>query len=122
VIGGAEEASIEDLADDWLVRWARWTGNDLSVLGFPSEWVTGRQRSGGGTRPPTVMPQDVALTDKALAMLRQQKAPHWHVIEFRYKNRAPLESLGRRFRTSIRGGKAMLGMAKVALYQIRVTL
>lgn len=122
MIGGAEEASIEEQADDWLVRWAKWTGHDLAGLGFASEWVTGRLRSGGGTRPPTAMPEEVAVTDKALSILRCNNSLYWHVIELRYKQRVPLEAVGRRIRASVHRGRAILGLAMVSVYRIREAL
>jgi hypothetical protein len=65
-----------DEAERRLQQWGDWT-RDHSETGFPKRWVTAKIGEGGITagspRPPTVLPEEVALVDKIIARL----TPRW---------------------------------------------
>jgi len=56
-----------------LEQWVRATRFDEGARAFPKGWITGKAGEGGiaagSPRPPTILEEDIAKTDKAVAQL-----------------------------------------------------
>lgn len=118
---------IECTADGCLAEWARWTRNPLR-MGYPHRSITEKFKEGGITagspRPPTALPDEVALTDRAVARIRNQGGlDHlWQTINIRYVHGAPLEALGWALGISRSGAYRMTKRAQRAVYHTRQRL
>ena len=126
--GKTERASdcIENAGDLLLAQWAKWTRHH-SNLGYPRRSVTEKVKEGGITagspRPPTALPDDVALTDRAVAVLRNRnRSALWRAIQIRYVDGAPLEALARDMGISRSGAYRLTRRAQRAVYLARENL
>lgn len=118
---------VEEQADEWLASWARWTRGDRGATGYPRRAVTERANEGGimagSPRPPTDLPAEEALTDKAVANLDQRhRSVLRRVIELHYERCLPLEGIAVALQCTRNNARATLGRAKRAIYRIRSAL
>lgn len=116
-------ATIEQQAESWLLDWAKFTG-DGNALGYPRRSVTEKANEGGITagspRPPSDLPEAVALTDKALSRIRNRcNSILWRVIDLRYRCRLPLEAIMRQLRMKRNEVKLTIARAHRALFRER---
>lgn len=117
---------IECVGDGCLAEWARWTRNPLR-MGYPHRSITEKFKEGGITagspRPPTALPDDVALTDRAVAYIRNRDHVHlWQTISIRYVLGAPLEALAAQLAISRSGAYRLTKRAQRAVYHTRARL
>lgn len=115
--------TIEDQADRWLAEWARLT-RDKSTLGFPRRAVTEKANEGGiaagSPRPPSDLPEEVALTDRAVSKIRQrQDSILWRAIDLKYRERTPLEGMMRALRMGRSAVKRLIARAQRAVWRER---
>lgn len=120
------EESIENQGDLWLAQWARWTRHHAN-LGYPRRSVTEKIKEGGITagspRPPTALPDEVALTDRAVAMIRtRNQSVLWRTIKIRYIDCAPLEALAQDMGISRSGAYRLTRRAQRSVYLQRESL
>lgn len=125
VVGGCESppaasGSIEREGDCLLTEWGRWN-RDNGELGFPKRSVTEKAREGGidagSPRPPTEMPEDVALTDTVIAKIRlRDKSVLWRAIEIVYLRGASTDALQRALNVSRSQAYRLLGRCRRAVY------
>lgn len=117
-----QAATIEEQADEWLARWAARTKGGASWLGLPRRSVTEAAREGfaRGTRPPTVLSDEDAATDRAVAQLdARHDSILRFVIKLRYEELTPKEYLGMRLHCSRRKGENLLKRAQRAIFVLR---
>lgn len=117
---------IEYAGDGCLAEWARWTRNPLR-MGYPHRSITEKFKEGGITagspRPPTALPDDVALTDRAVAFIRNRDHIHlWQTINIRYTHGAPLEALAALLDISRSGAYRLTKRAQRVVYHTRARL
>lgn len=101
-----EISSIESVAHSWLMKWAKWAKQGTG-LGYPRRWVTERAREGGilagSPRPPTSMPEDMAVVDKAVATLgSRHKSILARVLFLEYLDNSPKEKKAQRCSVSVK--------------------
>lgn len=118
--------TIENQADNWLLDWAKFT-SDRSNLGYPRRSVTEKANEGGITagspRPPSDLPEEVALTDKAVSKIRQrQDSILWRTIDLKYLERTPTEGMMRQLRLGRSPVKRLIARAQRAVWRERSAL
>lgn len=112
--------SIESLAHSWLMKWAKWARSDAG-LGYPKRWVTERAREGGilagSPRPPTIMPEDMAVIDKAVAGLgNRHRSVIAKAILLEYLNNDPKERKAKLCKKTIRGYEGLVRRGQRQIY------
>jgi hypothetical protein len=117
--------TIEVQADHWLAEWARFTG-DRGAMGYPRRSVTEKANEGGITagspRPPSDLPEEVALTDKAVSKIRQrQDSILWRAIDLKYRERTPIEGMMRTLRMGRSAVKRLIARAQRAVWRERMS-
>ncbi len=117
---------IECVGDGCLAEWARWTRNPMR-MGYPCRSITEKFKEGGITagspRPPSDLPEDVALTDRAVAYIRNKDELNlWQTIDIRYVRGAPLEALAHILKISRSGAYRLTKRAQRAVYHARERL
>jgi hypothetical protein len=118
--------TIESQADGWLLNWAKFT-SDRSNLGYPRRSVTEKAREGGITagspRPPSDLPEAVALTDKAVSRIRQrQDSILWRIIDLKYLEHTPTEGMMRQLRMQRSPVQRLVARAQRAVWRERVSV
>lgn len=121
-----EAPTLESQADALLARWATWV-HDPVALGLPRQSVTETANTGGvmrGTpRAPSDMPDDVALTDRAVASLGlRHRSILRRVIYLHYERKIPVEGLASGLRMKAGEAKHTLERAQRCVWRIRQTL
>lgn len=117
---------VEMLADYYLAQWARWVKDD-TFLGLPNRCVTDKANEGGvargSSKPPSSMPDDAALSDRAIAGLGTRKASAVRtVIWLRYERNVPIEAIAHNFHVNKYRATTMLSQAQRAFYWRRAAL
>lgn len=115
--------TVENQADEWMERWGRWARN-ISTLGYPTRSVSERANEGGiaagSPRPPTTMPDDVAITDKAVGQIKlRHRSIEWRTLELIYLRGAPMEGVMHEFRISRSAAYRLKARALRAVYRAR---
>jgi hypothetical protein len=119
--------TVEGQGHAWLDAWGRWTRGDFGALGMPRRWVTDKAGEGGiaagSPRPPTVIPDEEAKTDKAVAILalRNRSRLRW-AIDLAYEKALPIDEVARALHYNRPRARALIQRACVAIYHIRITL
>lgn len=119
----ADPNSIESQADLALVLWAPWV-RDQTNLGLPRISVTETANTGGvmrgGVRPGSDMPDEVALTDRAVAKLgSRHRSILRRVVFLRYEKGLPIEAISREIGQSVSRVRSTLGRAQRAVWRYR---
>jgi hypothetical protein len=122
----APMSGIEGEGDYFLAEWARWTRGGVR-LSYPSRSVTEKANEGGimagSPRPPTEMPEEVALTDKAIARLelRNRSLLRW-AIELHYERSLPVAGMALEMRCCKSEAHKLLKRAQRSIYTLRESL
>ena len=117
---------VEMLADYYLAQWAKWVKDD-TFLGLPSRCVTDKANEGGicsgSARPPSSMPEEAAISDRAIAALGpKKKSTIRTVIWLRYERNVPIEGIAHNFKVTKYRASTMLSQAQRAFYWRRAAL
>lgn len=122
VMAAMATPNIEEQADYWLNEWAQWARRDVG-LGYPRRSIVDKFKEGGiasGSKPPTIMPDEVAKTDAAVGLLRlREDSILLRAIQIRYLERAPIDSLARRFHMRRQKAYTLLARAQRAIWSLR---
>lgn len=125
-IKDSEADSIESLAHSWLMRWAKWARQGTG-LGYPKRWVTERAREGGilagSPRPPTSMPEDLSVIDKAVARLgNRHRSIIARALLLEYLDNNPKEKKAQWCGTSIKGYDSLIRRGRRTIYAQVISL
>lgn len=118
--GADNPDSVESLAHSWLMKWAKWAKHGTG-LGYPKRWVTERAREGGilagSPRPPTIMPEDMAVIDKAVARLgNRHRSILARALLLEYLDDNPKEKKAKWCNTSLKGYDALVKRGQRSVY------
>jgi hypothetical protein len=122
-MSGEDESAIVKEADFELARWAKWSRMGI-CLGLPTRSVTEKANEGGITRgtprPPTTMPDGVALSDRVIGIMEKQNHAFLRkVIKLHYERGLPQEGICVALGLSRGQCYRAMRQAKVTFWRIR---
>lgn len=121
------ETTIESQGKALLDAWGRWTRGDFVMLGMPRRWVTDKAGEGGidagSPKPPIVIPDEEAKTDKAVAILAlRDKSILRRVIDLAFEQGLPTDQIAAELHCSRTDARNTIKRACRAIYRIRIAL